>query len=63
MFYLRLLFYEKFFHCILLPVHGFAKITGIFWALLRYASVLLILPGSSLTWLQWLITIYPMERF
>ena len=54
---------RKFFHCIPLPVHGFAKITGIFWALLRYVSVLLILPGISLTWLQWPITICPMKRF
>jgi hypothetical protein len=62
MFYLRLLFYEIFFHYIPLPVHGFAKITGIFWALLRYVSVRLILPGTSPIWLRWPTAIYPVKR-
>jgi hypothetical protein len=62
MFYLRLPFYAIFFHYIPLPVHGFVRITGIFWALLRYASVLLTLPGTSLIWLRWQIVISPVKR-
>jgi len=64
MLFLRLLFYEIFFHFIPLSVHGSVKIVGIFWDLLRYVSVLLILPGTSLIWLQWqTIVTCPVKRF